>query len=1093
MNSLSILRKLFALTVAFMAMLLVTATMAFAAPAAPGVFTVKQADGTVVKTIAIGDEHQSWMETEQGHTIAKGVDGNWYYAADPTSGVHASGPRAKMAGGVNVELSLTNVRAENPPLANLPKHIKPPKLSSPLMAPMFGAPSIASAPPVGPHSGNMLILMVDFTDRAGTYTATDFSGFFNSVATYYNTVSNGNVTLTSSAETHGTSNDGVIGWLRLPYAHPNGGKNWTATYPRTLIQDAITAAAPYVNFDTYDTNADGRITGDELAIIVFAAGYENSYGGAAALTPNVWGHASWGRNLTIPGSTKVVDGYTLMGEIHGTTVSNSHQGTLGIVVHELGHLMFQWPDLYDYDFSSEGIGNWCLMSGGSWGYASTDLYGGQTPVMPSAWLRKKSGWVNTQPANGPIPVTAAGADTATANNTVVQAVTSGLATEYFLLENRQNQGYDRGLQGLIPSFAGGLAIWHIDDSVPRGPKGGLNENDAHRLVNLEAPDGWTAPAGNRGAATNLWYSGNGVSFDSLSTPNSNLHNGTASGVSVSAISTSATIMTATFGTGSSVKTFTIFNDGSGTLNVSGIQKEKNSSWLSFSPAPPFSITAGNSQIITVIVDPNLANFGTNTDRLIVSSDDPDENPYPGGVNITLTRTATTYIVTPSAGGGGTISPSTAQTVNSGSTTSFTVTPNSDYRISSVTGCGGALSGNTYTTGAITADCTVAATFASGDTPPPAFTSTSPASNSYINTATVGYTLSAAVASGKITFTRTGGSTDSATHIYNFTESDKTAGTHSVNTGLALINGAIYTVTFDAADLAGNAVTAVSNTGVVFDNVAASVVIISPPSNSLTNSAFVSYTLNTEIASGEIVYTRTGGSADGLSPHKHILGASEKTAGSHTVDTGVTLIDGAIYTISFENVTDKAGNATASVSNTSITYDLTAVAINNTTPASNAIITNSSAGYTLSEAASSGKVTFTRSGGNVDSGSPHVYTLIGSDLYIGSHTVITNLSLVDGAFYTVSFDATDYAGNPATTVSNAMVYYDMNYSIGPLGNVDNSGYSLNRIDGYDLIKLSISFGSKPGDANWNPACDLNKDQKVDGSDLIALGTHFGEVQ
>ena len=380
-----------------------------------------------------------------------------------------------------------------------------------------------------------------------------------------------------------------------------------------------------------------------------------------------------------------------------------------------------------------------------------------------------------------------------------------------------------------------------------------------------------------------------------------------------------------------------------------------------------------------------------------------------------------------------------------------------------------------------------------DTTAPVFSSTAPASNSDINTATVGYTLSEAVTSGKITFTRTGGSTDSASHIYTFTDSDKTVGTHSVNTGLSLVNAGIYTVTFEATDLAGNAATVVSNTGVVYDNTSASVVINSPSSNSRTNIVSVSYTLNEEITSGGIVYTRTGGTADGLSPRKHTLGVSEKTAGSHTAGIGVTLIDGAIYTVGFENVTDRSGNATASVSNTNITYDSTAVAITNTTPASNGIITNSNVGYTLSEAALSGKVTFTRSGGSADSGSPHVYTVSGSDLYVGNHTVNSNLSLVDGTFYTVSFDATDMAGNPATTVSNAMVYYDTNYGIGPSGNADNSGYSINRVDGFDLIKLSIAFGSKPGDANWNPVCDLDKNGKVDGNDLVTLGKHFGEVQ
>ena len=78
--------------------------------------------------------------------------------------------------------------------------------------------------------------------------------------------------------------------------------------------------------------------------------------------------------------------------------------------------------------------------------------------------------------------------------------------------------------------------------------------------------------------------------------------------------------------------------------------------------------------------------------------------------VTANFTPITYTVTPSAGTGGTISPSTAQQVNYGATTAFTVTPNTGYSIASVTGCNGSLSGNTYTTGAITANCTVTATF-----------------------------------------------------------------------------------------------------------------------------------------------------------------------------------------------------------------------------------------------------------------------------------------------------------------------------------------------------------------------------------------------
>jgi len=75
-----------------------------------------------------------------------------------------------------------------------------------------------------------------------------------------------------------------------------------------------------------------------------------------------------------------------------------------------------------------------------------------------------------------------------------------------------------------------------------------------------------------------------------------------------------------------------------------------------------------------------------------------------------------YTVTPSAGAGGTISPSTPQLVNQGATTAFTVTPGAGYTATVGGTCGGNLAGTTYTTSAITANCTVAASFALTDPP-----------------------------------------------------------------------------------------------------------------------------------------------------------------------------------------------------------------------------------------------------------------------------------------------------------------------------------------------------------------------------------------
>jgi hypothetical protein len=69
----------------------------------------------------------------------------------------------------------------------------------------------------------------------------------------------------------------------------------------------------------------------------------------------------------------------------------------------------------------------------------------------------------------------------------------------------------------------------------------------------------------------------------------------------------------------------------------------------------------------------------------------------------------TLTVTPSVGANLTVNPSTAQSVATGATTAFTLTPGGGFNVSTTVGgsCpAGSWNGTTYTTGAITASCTV---------------------------------------------------------------------------------------------------------------------------------------------------------------------------------------------------------------------------------------------------------------------------------------------------------------------------------------------------------------------------------------------------
>ena len=82
----------------------------------------------------------------------------------------------------------------------------------------------------------------------------------------------------------------------------------------------------------------------------------------------------------------------------------------------------------------------------------------------------------------------------------------------------------------------------------------------------------------------------------------------------------------------------------------------------------------------------------------------------------------TFTVNATAGANGNINPAT-RAVPQGTTGRFTVTPNTGFAIDVVSGCGGSLSGNTYTTGAINAACDVSATFRAGPITPPGVSTT----------------------------------------------------------------------------------------------------------------------------------------------------------------------------------------------------------------------------------------------------------------------------------------------------------------------------------------------------------------------------------
>ncbi len=533
--------------------------------AAPVDGTALQPDGTPVTLVQKGNADLNWVETPDGYTVLRDERGQWVYAEPANSNVRALTGQGGLVAGSLV------VGRDDPAVGGLTPHVHDHSHDNDLATAFYR--SVSGGNPISDVSGTIpTVVILGYYDDAlasanclscGTTPPDTFQqNVFNtvnsgqSVADYYGTMSKGVVTIAPVAESHGTANDGVIGWLRLGATTPEALASTTSAYKSNRIAaDALSAAMAYMDFTAYDTNGNGVISNREVAILVVLGGYEGSYGrdedGGSLTsdteTPRIWGQSrSFSGFSGVATPTQTANGktvsinttsngftYAIVGERHG-----NHAASMGIMVHEMGHSVFNLPDLYDTSGASYGVGIWSSMSYGSWGQKVGDSAAGATPVALDAWSRVAMGWISPEtPTSGDFATLNAAAG-ATAN--IVKLPTSN-SNEYFLVENRQKVGYDQGLTYLIyTSTYGGLAVWHIDDNVGTPRLNNDNANVSHKRVDLVGAvgDSKIDDKTSYGQASNLYYAGNVTTTNDVTTPGTTLYSGAASGVELSEVSVS---------------------------------------------------------------------------------------------------------------------------------------------------------------------------------------------------------------------------------------------------------------------------------------------------------------------------------------------------------------------------------------------------------------------------------------------------------------------------------------------------------------------------------------------------------------------------
>lgn len=418
-----------------------------------------QSDGTTITVTLMGDEFNHSYVTDDGLTVDLAANGDFHYRTPQgVSSMMAHDSKARNAqesAWVSAELNDLSLQALAISRAAKAGNRNPRRVQAARVAQ-------TEVPQTG--TIHVPVLLVNYSDIK--FKDTDPKATFEnqlvksttSVRQYFTDQSNGQLTCEFD----------VLGPVTL--SHPRsyyGGNDDSGNDQRVgeMVKegyDKLTATG--VSLAKYDNNGDGMV---DVAIVLYAGVGEAS----SKVTESVW-PCQWDLISSDYGTAAYYNGIKLNKFAVFNELYDGQIDGIGTFCHEFSHCI-GLPDLYDVNYSSPSIyamGSWSVLD---YGCYNND---GNTPCNYTAYERDFMGWDTLA-----IPVKGE-TYTLEAMGKSYKVVNTANSDEYYVLENRQQKGWDKYLAG------SGLMVTHVDYDYDSWTQNTVNVSRNHKRVSIIPAD-----------------------------------------------------------------------------------------------------------------------------------------------------------------------------------------------------------------------------------------------------------------------------------------------------------------------------------------------------------------------------------------------------------------------------------------------------------------------------------------------------------------------------------------------------------------------------------------------------------------------------